>query len=77
MSAQQADILTSELEFYRRILNHTIFKICDFWFKLNGYKEDFYIEWDNINLQDEVELANARLTLAKAMEIEKRIGVTN
>ena len=77
MSAQQADILTSELEFYRRILNHTIFKICDFWLKLSGYTDDFYIEWDNINLQDEVELANARLTLAKAMEIEKRIGIVN
>ena len=43
----------------------------------DSIQEDFYIEWDNINLQDEVELANSRLTLAKAMEIEKRIGVTN
>lgn len=77
MSAQQADILTSELEFYRRILNQTIYKICKLWLELNGYEENFYIEWDNINLQDEVELANARLTIAKAKEIEKRIGVVN
>ena len=77
MSAQQADILTSELEFYRRVLNRVILKICNIYLELNGISEDVLIEWENINLQDEVELANARFTLAKAMEIEKRIGVVN
>ena len=43
------------------------------WLKLNGYFAEFDIIWDNINLQDEVELANARLTMAKAVEIEKRL----
>ena len=73
MSTQQADILTSELDSYRRILNPVIFKICSMWTKLNGYSDDFDIVWDNINLQDEVELANARLTKARALEIEKRL----
>lgn len=73
MSTQQADILTSELEAYRRILNPIIFKICSMWSKLNGYSDNFEISWSNINLQDEVELANARLTVAKAIEIEKRL----
>ncbi len=73
MSTQQADILTSELEYYRRILNPVITKICNMWLKINGYFTDFEIVWDSINLQDEVELANARLTRAKAIEIEKRL----
>lgn len=75
MSTQQADILTSELETYRRILNSIISKICLMWLNLNGYFTDFKIVWENINLQDEVELANARLTSAKAAEIEKRLGI--
>ena len=73
MSSQQADILTSELEFYRRILERPIGKVCKIFLKLNAYPEEFSIVWDNINLQDEVELANARLTTAKAKEIEKRL----
>ena len=74
MSSQQADILTSELEFYRNILEIPVSKICKTFLRLNNYPEDFDILWDNINLQDEVELANARLTNAKAREIEKRLG---
>ena len=75
MSAQQADILTSELEYYRRILNSVITKVCKLWLRIHGCFTDFKVIWDNINLQDEVELANARLTRAKAIEIEKRLGM--
>ena len=70
MSTQQADILTSELEYYRCILNSAITKICDIYFRLNGMKTDFEIVWDNINLQDEVELARARLLNAQAQKLE-------
>lgn len=70
MSTQQADILTSELEYYRCILNSTITKICDIYFRLNGIKTDFEIVWNNINLQDEVELARARLLNAQAQKLE-------
>ncbi len=66
MSAQQTDILTSELEYYREQLNPVIRKICSVWMRLNGICEDFEIVWDNINLQDEIELAQARLYNAQA-----------
>lgn len=73
MSTQQADILTSELDAYRRILNPVIVKICSVWLRINGFTCDFKVVWDNINLQDEVQLANARLMSARAREIEKRL----
>jgi hypothetical protein len=73
MSAQQADILTSELEAYRRILNPVISKVCTLWLRLQGYPAAHEIVWDNISLQDEVALANARLLSAKAAEIEARL----
>ncbi|MBR2177144.1 MAG: serine/threonine protein phosphatase [Clostridia bacterium] len=72
MSSQQADMLTSELEYYRRILDGTVRKIGGTFLRLNGLDDDFEIVWDNINLQDEVELAKARLYNAQAEEIEIR-----
>lgn len=73
MSSQQADILTSELEAYRRLLNPVIMRICASWMNLTGNFSKFAVVWDNINLQDEVQLANARLLSAKALEIEKKL----
>lgn len=75
MSTQQADILTSELEFYRRCLNPVIKKICNKWLAFKGRSAVFDVFWDNINLQDEVETANARLMSARAAEIEKRLEI--
>ena len=66
-------MLTSELEYYRSILNGCIRKICRTWLMLNGFVNDFEIVWDNINLQDEVELAKARLLNAQAMQIENKL----
>ena len=66
MSAQQADILTSELEYYRKRMEPCIRHICDMYLKLNGKMCSYSIEWDNINLQDEVELAKAKLLNAQA-----------
>lgn len=74
MSSQQADILTSELEYYRRLVTPTIIKVCDTFLKLNGSDATLSVEWDNINLQDEVELADARLKNAQAMQIEKELN---
>lgn len=71
MSEQQADILTSELEYYREILNPVISKIISTQLRLCGFNCGFDIEWNNINLQDSVELSQARLNNAKAMQIEK------
>lgn len=70
MSSQQADILTSELESYRRMLNPVINRICSMWMRLNGCSQRFEIVWDNITLQDETDLANARLLNARAAQIE-------
>lgn len=74
MSVQQADILTSELEYYRRILNPVITDICTAFLRLAGSDAEVSVEWDNINLQDEAELAEARLKNAQALEIEMRIS---
>ncbi len=70
MSSQQTDILTSELEYYRRLLAPAIEKICLAFLRLAGCAEGVEIVWDNINLQDEAELASARLNNAKARAIE-------
>ncbi len=70
MSSQQADILTSELEYYRCILNTVIRKICSVYFRLHAVHADMDILWNNINLQDEVELAKARLLNAQAQKLE-------
>ncbi|MEE0858616.1 MAG: serine/threonine protein phosphatase [Acutalibacteraceae bacterium] len=70
MSSQQADILTSELEHYRYLLNPVISKVCKTWLAMNGYSTKHEIVWSNINLQDEVELANARLINTQADKLE-------
>ncbi len=71
MSAQQADILTSELEYYRRLLEPVIIRIAKAFLQMNGSFAEVNILWDNINLQDEVELAQARLYSAQAQQLEK------
>lgn len=75
MSSQQADILTSELEYYRRLLTPVICDIGNAFMRLSGNNSVCHVEWDNINLQDEKELAEARLKNAQALEIESRLNV--
>ena len=70
MSVQQLEILNSELESYRRILNPVINKICNMWMQFKGLDLNFEIKWCSINLKDELRLANTRLLKAKAREIE-------
>lgn len=73
MSTQQAEILVSELDAYQRLLNPVITKICDMWMRLNGFYGDLKIMWNNVNLKDELQIANARLMRAKARMIEKNL----
>ena len=73
MSSQQADILTSELQSYRQLLNPIINRICSMWLRLNGYDPQFTVEWENITLQDKTETANARLLNARAAQIEAAV----
>ena len=70
MSSQQADILTSELEYYRRLLTPILRKIGLTFLRLNGIDSDVSVEWANINLQDEEALARARLYNAQAEQLE-------
>ena len=72
MSSQQADILTSELEAYRRLLNPVISKICSMWLRLNGFSPRVSVEWDDITLQDAVQLAAARYQNARAAALERQ-----
>ena len=75
MSAQQADILTSELESYRRLLDPVLTRICDTYLRLQGHSATSTPVWNDINLQDEVESAGIRLTHARAMVLERQAGV--
>lgn len=71
MSSQQADILTSELEYYRGVITPVIIRICERWLADNGFDGRVGIKWNDISLQDEVELARARLLRAQAQKLER------
>lgn len=73
MSSQQADVLTSELEAYRRILTPVIEKICRFWLVSNGIRDSVDVVWDDITLQDEVELSKAALYRAQTKRLEQEL----
>ena len=73
MSSQQADLLTSELEAYRRILTPVILKICKMFLTLNSIADTPKIVWDNITLQDECELSKARLYDAQREKIQQEM----
>ncbi len=74
MSTQQADILTSELQSYRRLLSPILMRICRAFLLSHGYTEDCTIVWDTINLQDEVERAKAALYSAQARQLKPSTG---
>lgn len=75
MSAQQADILTSELEYYRSLLTPVIEKITRVYLDTQRLNPDVSVTWSNISLQDETELASARLDNARAAQIEQSMEV--
>lgn len=66
MSSQQADMMTSELDAVRRSLTPVLEKICRLWLSMHGFSDNFEIVWDEINLQDTVEQAQAKLYDAQA-----------
>ena len=70
MSAQQADMLTSEITALRRTLEPAVGRICALWLRLHGYGCRFKVDWEDINLQDEVEEAKATLYLQQARKLE-------
>lgn len=69
MSAQQTDLLTSELWAIRRTVEPVLLRICRLWMQLHGYAEEPEIVWDEISLQDIVEQAHAALYRAQAEKL--------
>ncbi len=69
MSAQQADLMTSELTALRRTLTPVIEQICGLWLRMHGKNCGFEVCWEPINLQDAVEEAKAALYAAQAGNI--------
>ena len=74
MSAQQADLLTSELWALRRAVEPAIGRIVDLWLRLEGFGGRGTIVWDDISLQDIVEESKARLYRAQAAQLEQAGG---
>ena len=70
MSSQQADILTSEIDYYRRLLEQPIMRLVRLQCSLAGIESRVSLRWDNVNLQDEEALARARLYNAQAEKAE-------
>ncbi len=73
MAAQQTDILTTELEAYRRVVTPVLKKIASTYLALNRIAERAEVVWDDITLQDETELAHARLYNAEADKILREV----
>ena len=69
MSAQQADMLTTEITAIRRMLTPVVERICRMWLRMQGCTDAFRVEWDDINLQDEVEEARAALYREQARKL--------
>ena len=69
MSSQQADALTTEIDAYRRILAPVIEKICSLYLRLLGNSSGVSVIWDEVTLQDSVELAKANLYNAQAQSL--------
>ena len=70
MSAQQADLLTSELWAIRRAVEPVIRKICRTWLILEGCDPTVEIVWDEISLRDMAETAKAELYRAQAEKLK-------
>ena len=74
MSAQQADMMTSEITAIRRGLTGVVEQICELWLRLHGFGEDLVVEWEDINLQDLVEEARAELYREQARKLRLEAG---
>lgn len=71
MSTQQADLLTSEIDFYRRELEPVIRQIADLFLRLNGTPTPVSIQWEDLTLQDITELSRSALYDAQAEKLRR------
>ena len=74
MSAQQADLLTSEITAIRRSLEPVLLRIAELWLRLHGFDDSVTMQWEDIDLQDLVEEARADLYRAQAEQLRKENG---
>ena len=73
MSAQQADMMTSEITAIRRSMEPAVERICEWWLRLRGLDDRVEVLWDDINLQDQVEEAKAELYRQQAKAVEQSL----
>ncbi len=66
MSAQQADILTSELWALRRTVEPVLRRICKLYLACEGLDDRVEMDWQDISLQDITQEAQAELYKAQA-----------
>lgn len=74
MSQQQAEILASELESYRELLNAVILRICRYHLSLKGMGGALSVQWKHVSMSDEVEQARAELLHMQAKQIEQSLA---
>ena len=73
MSAQQADLLTTEITAIRRCVEPALCRAAELWLRLHGFGEKAEIVWEEINLQDMVEEARAALYRAQAEKLRREL----
>ena len=76
MSSQQADILTSEIDAYRRELEPVVLRICGTFLRLEGFDCPVRVEWEPLTLQDITALSQAALLDARTEQLRNEIGET-
>ena len=74
MSSQQADILTSEIDAYRRELEPVVLQICNTFLRLEGFDCPVTIDWEPLTLQDITALSQSALLQAQTEKIRREIG---
>ena len=74
MSAQQADLLTSELWALRRTVEPVLERICRMFLALDGQDDRVEVIWDEISLQDMTEAARAELYAAQTEKLRAETG---
>ncbi len=73
MSAQQADLLTTEVTAIRRSVEPALCRTAELWLRLHGFAGRPEIVWEDINLQDMVEEARAELYRAQAEKLRREL----
>ena len=73
MSAQQADMLTSEITAIRRCVEPALYRACELWLRLHGCDDRVLVDWETIDLQDMVEESRAALYQAQAEKVKEEI----